>query len=183
MILDICILLLLLIGVWRGFRKGFVIELFTFFALFLGLYAGIHFSDHLVHWFYPDGVSEASYFPVIAFLLCFLAVGAMVYFGGKAFEKVVKLAQLSLLNRLLGAFFGLVKTLFVLAALLMVFDSYNERNHLVDEDTIQKSKLYKGCIEVLTFCIPAFDSSTLYLREVLEKPEVGQLKSIEHTNP
>lgn len=168
MILDITILLLFLIGMWRGFKKGFVIELFTFFALFLGLYAGIHFSDRLVNWFYPEGVSPDSNLPVIAFLLCFLAVGAMVYFGGKAFEKVVKVIQLSLLNKLLGALFGLLKTIFLVAALLIVFDSYNERNHLVTEETKKKSKLYEPCQTILSFCIPAFDSSTLYLRELLE---------------
>jgi len=43
--LDIILVLPLIIGAWRGFKKGFIIELFTLLALLVGLYAGIHFSD------------------------------------------------------------------------------------------------------------------------------------------
>lgn len=167
MILDIVILLLLLIGVWRGFRKGFIIELFTFLALFLGLYAGIHLSDVLVRWVSPQGVSDDSYLPVIAFFLCFLAIGAMVYFGGKAIEKVVKVVQLSLLNKFLGALLGLIKVVLLIGAALLLFDSYNERKKLVDTKTMAASRLYYPCRQTLLFCIPAFESSTMFISNTL----------------
>ena len=43
--LDFIFIALFLFAAWKGFKRGFVIELFTFLALFLGLYAGIHFSN------------------------------------------------------------------------------------------------------------------------------------------
>lgn len=166
--IDIAIILLLLIGIWRGFKKGFVIAIFTFLALFLGLYAGIHFSDYLVVQFSGDEPDPESYLPTIAFVVCFLAVGAMVYFGGKAFEKVVKVVQLSLLNKLAGAFLGLFKAVLICGALIVLLNSFDERNDFISDKTKQESFLYYPVSDVLTFCIPAFETSTLYLKSTMD---------------
>ncbi len=168
--LDIFFVLFLIWGIWNGFKKGLIIELFTFLALFLGLYAGIHFSD-----FIGDQISgdvDSSYATVIAFTVTFLAVGAMVYFGGKAIEKVIKIVQLSLLNKLLGAVFGLLKSIFILGALIMIFDSYDDRNDFIDDSTKEGSLFYYPAKNILTFCIPAFEESSLYIKQVLREDEV-----------
>lgn len=168
--LDIFFVLFLIWGIWNGFKKGLIIELFTFLALFLGLYAGIHFSDFVGEKI--SGNVDSSYAPVIAFTITFLAVGAMVYFGGKAIEKVVKIVQLSLLNKLLGAVFGLLKATFLLGALIMIFDSYDDRNDFIDDSTKEGSLFYFPAKNVLSFCIPAFEESSLYIKDALRDEEL-----------
>jgi len=102
--LDILIVCLLAYAAWKGFKKGFIIELFTFLALFIGLYAGIHFSDFVSEFLMEKmNLSPSSYLPIISFAIVFLAIGAMIYFGGKALEKLIKTLQLGLINRILGA--------------------------------------------------------------------------------
>ena len=98
--LDIIFVVALVFAAWKGFKKGFVIELFTFLALFLGLYAGIHFYDYISTILIEKFEFKNEYLPTISFTIIFLMVGAMVYFGGKAIEKVIKIIQLSLLNKL-----------------------------------------------------------------------------------
>ena len=152
--LDIFFVLFLIWGIWNGF---------------LGLYAGIHFSD-----FIADKISgvDSSYVPVIAFTITFLAIGAMVFFGGKAVEKVIKIVQLSLLNKLLGAIFGLLKATFILGALIMIFESYDDRIDFMDDSTKEGSLFYYPAKNILTFCIPAFEESSLYIKNVLQDEEV-----------
>ena len=78
--LDILLVLPLIIGAWRGFKKGLIIELFTLLALLVGIYAGIHFSDFVAGILKNNLGMTSEYVPVIAFTITFLGVGAGVYF-------------------------------------------------------------------------------------------------------
>jgi len=84
--------------------------LFTILALLIGLYAAFHFSDKFSHFISAQTDSMPEYLPAFSFLILFLLVGACIYFGGKALEQVIKIAQLSLVNKLLGAALGLIFT-------------------------------------------------------------------------
>ena len=42
---DILIIIPLIYAAWKGFKHGIIIEVFTLLALFVGIYAGIHFFD------------------------------------------------------------------------------------------------------------------------------------------
>lgn len=170
--LDIFIVLLIIWGVWKGFKKGLVIELFTLFALFLGLYAGIHFSDFVAEKMLPEENQHESYVPVVAFAITFLAVGAMVYFGGKAFEKVIKIAQLSFLNKALGAIFGVLKMFLFMGAGILILESMDLKSDFIPEETKEGSLLYTPAKKVVTSTIPAFNESTLFLEYALENEEL-----------
>ena len=170
--LDVFIVIGLAWGACVGFKKGFIIELFTFLALFFGLYAAIHFTDFTVGLIQDKTASESSNLPAIAFGLTFLAVGAMVYFGGKALEKVVKVVQLSLLNKLLGVVFGILKTLFMIGSLILIFESFDEKKDFIANETKEASLLYLPAKSVISFVIPAFKESTLFIKEALNDEEL-----------
>ena len=172
--LDFIFLALLIYAAWKGFKKGFIIELFTFLALFMGLYAGIHFSDFLSSFFKESLGITSEYLPAISFTVLFLIVGAAVYFGGKAIEKVIKVVQLSLLNKLLGIFFSMVKMLFFIGALLLIIESYNEKNEFISAETKSQSLFFYPIKKVVTFCIPAFEESSLFLKNTLVDPDLDK---------
>lgn len=164
--LDFVILAALAYAAWVGFRKGFIIEVFTFLALFMGLYAGIHFSDWMTGILRNLGM-EGEYLPAISFTLTFLAIGAMVYFAGKTLEKLVKIAQLNLINRLFGILFSVLKMIFFIGAGILLLEGYNRKGKIISEETRDGSLFYSGIRSVITACIPAFDESALLLESVL----------------
>lgn len=166
--LDLIFLILIVWSGWNGFKKGFIIEVFGFLALFIGLYAGILFSDFLSRVIIEDFGSDSEYVPIISFTIIFLAVGAMVYFAGKAIEKVVKVVRLSPLNKVAGLFFGVLKMVFYLGAGLILMESYDERADFISEETKDGSLLYHPLKDMTRACIPAFDESTLILKNALE---------------
>lgn len=157
----------------QGFKKGFIIGFFTFLALFIGLYAGIHFSDFVSNIFRQHiGVSSEN-LPAISFTIIFLVVGASVYFLGIAIEKVIKVIQLSLVNKLFGAFFSVLKMIFILGAIILIVESYNEKNDVISEETKSNSLLFYPLKKIVTLCIPAFDESTLFLKNALTKEDLS----------
>lgn len=165
--IDIIAVVALGYAVWKGFFKGFIIELFTFLALFLGLYAGIHFSDYASGILTDNFDIKSEYVPTISFTVVFLLVGAMLFFGGKAIEKVVSIVQLSLLNKLLGVAFSVIKMIFILGAIILLVESYDEKGNILSEETKAESVLYNPIKSAVSFAIPAFEESTLFLKNTL----------------
>lgn len=166
--IDIAIIVFLAYGAWKGFKSGFIISLFTFLALFVGLYAGIHFSDYAVSLIQEETQLQDNYVPATAFTITFLAVGAMVYFGGKAIEKVVKVAQLSLFNKLAGLLLGLLKFTFFAGALIMIIESMDDRADIMSNEAKEESLLYQPIRSLVSTSIPVFKSSSTFLKDKLE---------------
>jgi membrane protein required for colicin V production len=152
-ILDIILILPLIYGAWKGFQKGFVMELFTILALVVGLYAAFNFSDQFSKYMEFAKVDH-SYMPALSFLVLFLAVGAMVYFGGKALEQVLKIAQLSTINKVVGASLGLLKWLYVSACVLMFFVSLDKNEKVIKKSNKENSFMYAINSGVLKYSLP-----------------------------
>lgn len=172
--LDLFIVAALVWGGWKGFKRGFIYELFTFLSLFIGLYAGIHFSDYAVDILTKEGEAPGEYLPIVAFALTFLAVGAMVYFAGKALEKIIKIVQLSLINKIMGAVLGMIKFAFFCGTAIILIESYDERNDILTDGTKSGSLLYNVVQQVVRSTIPAFNESALFLKDVLVETEEAQ---------
>lgn len=161
---DIILLVPLLYGAWRGFKKGFVIEVFTLLALLVGIYAGIHFSDWTANRLIEYFEIEANYLPVVAFTITFLAVGAVVFFAGKMLEQMIRVVNLSPVNKIMGTVFGLLKMIYTLSILLIILETYDERGDFIPEDLKEKSILYKPVKITASSTIPAIEKSSIWLK-------------------
>jgi len=164
--LDILLFIPIVYGAWRGFKKGFIIELFTLLALLVGIYAGIHFSDFMSEILKENLSMTSKYLPAISFTITFLAVGAMVFFGGKMLEKVIKLAALGPFNRIAGLIFGATKMLFILSAVLVIFESIDEKNDFIPQDLKDTSLLYEPVKHTSLSAIPALKYSSLFVKTI-----------------
>ena len=140
--LDLILIIPLVIGGWRGFKRGLVIEVFTLLALLVGIYAGIHFSDYLSDILKEKMGFQSEYLPAISFTIILLMVGAMVYFAGKIIEKAVNIIALSMANKIAGMFFGLIKMLYIVSILLVLFEAYEDSENSKNSNVRQESLLY-----------------------------------------
>jgi membrane protein required for colicin V production len=164
--LDIILTIPLIYGGWRGFKKGFIIELFTLLAIFIGIYAGIHFSDMIAGILRDQLGITTKYLPVIAFSITFLLVGAMVFFGGKMLETMIKAVALSPLNKIAGLVFGAIKMLYIMSAIIVILESIDEKNDFFPQDQKDGSLLYHPVKNTSLQTIPALKSSELFLKVV-----------------
>lgn len=162
--IDILIIVPLGYAAWQGFKKGFIIELFTLLALLVGIYAGIHFSDWTARFIRENFEIEGKYLPVVAFTLTFLAVGAMVFFAGKMLERMIKVVNLSPVNKVLGIVFGLIKMVYTISIGIILLETYDERGDFIPEDIKTESLLYQPIKAVASATIPAIEESTIWLK-------------------
>ena len=166
--IDILIIVPIIYAGWKGFKHGLIIEVFTLLALVVGLYAGIHFSDFVAGILKTSFSWDSKYVPVVAFTITFLAVGAMVYFAGKAIERVVKITNLTPVNKGLGIFFGVLKMIYFVSVFIVLIESYDEKNDFFPENSKTESLLYAPVKNVSTKTIPGISESTIFLKNAFK---------------
>lgn len=193
-IIDLIILIPLIFGAWKGFKKGFVMELFTILALLVGLYAAFHFSDKITEIIVGRTHEKPGYLPAISFLLLFLAVGAMVYFGGKALEQVLKIAQLSFLNKGTGALIGILKWGYLIGCIFVFLQSLDTDERFITQKNKENAILYPAVTGLVSVTIPGVTKTRLFdfldshemsketklsVEEVIEAKEIADSLGIE----
>ena len=160
-ILDLLLLIPLGYAGYKGFRKGFIVELFTFLALFVGIYAGIHFTDAATRWLKESFGWDSSLLPALAFTVLFLGLGAMIYFAGKAIEQALRMAQLSPINKVAGAAFGTVKMMFFLSMGLLIISRFDNEQRFISAEEKEKSFLFNPIAGLTTTVIPGMKETLL----------------------
>ncbi len=141
-LLDLILLVPLIWGAYRGFRKGLIFELTTFIALFAGIYGAMHFSGIAEPYLKTTLGSEQNHIPLIAFGLTFLAILIGVHLLGRLLHGLVQMVALGLLNGLLGGIFGILKFGVLLLALLIMIRSYSpEKGAILPKDLQEGSFL------------------------------------------
>lgn len=185
---DIIIIVPLIYAGWVGFKKGLVIEVFTLLALLVGIYAGIHFSDWTSGLIKDNIDIEGKYLPVVAFTLTFLAVGAIVFFAGKMIERMLKVVNLSPINKAFGLLFGVIKMVYTLSILIILLETYDERGDFIPEDIKSESLLYEPVKVVASATIPAIEESTIWMKNNVNGDMFGEsdvtlddIKRLKHT--
>jgi len=166
--IDILIIIPLIYGGYKGFKHGLIIEVFTMLALFVGLYAGINFSDFVAVFLKKSFSWDSEYLPIISFTIIFLAVGAMVYFAGKTIEQMVKVVHLTPINKFFGVFFGVLKMLYIVSVILVITESYDEKSDFFPEEKKESSLMYNPVKAIATYSIPGMDNSTIFLKNAFK---------------
>lgn len=138
-ILDILLAVPLLFLVFMGWKKGVVRELATLTGVLVGVWAAIHLSQRVAPLLGIDGESAT----LISFIVTFLVALVLAYLLGHCVEGLIKMAKLSLLNRLTGALLGAVKALCILAVLLNFLVMVDGNEMILKPETKTKSVLYQ----------------------------------------
>jgi len=160
--LDLIILLPLIYGAYKGYKRGFIMSLFMLLAVIVGLYVAFHFTDVIVDYGMKHFEWISKYISPITFLSLFLVVGAGIYFGGKVLESVIKLAKLSVLNSLAGALLGLLQWTYFVGSLLLMLISFDQKEKIISKETKQHSIILPVMTSVLHGSIPGVSSSSLF---------------------
>lgn len=153
-IIDIVLAVLLLVGLVRGFMKGFIYEIAVLGALFLGTYAAFRFSGYIQPFLSKMIDSKPSTMIFISSLVMFLLVAVGVFFLAKLFEGLVNIAALGIFNKILGALFGLFKYAFVIGVILYFFNPVDTQLHLLSADKKAESNLYYPLLKVSQTVLP-----------------------------
>jgi len=157
MILDICILLPVLWGMFKGFKRGLIIELCTLMALILGVYGAATFGDMGSEYLQQSFNTDPRVSGVLGFALLFTVIVILVFVFGKILEGVVKLVALGLVNKLFGLLFGGLKFLLIACGLLYLINGFPLTEDLIPTKEKTDSYLYKPSSKLLPSIYPVLD--------------------------
>jgi membrane protein required for colicin V production len=166
--IDVLIIVPLIYAGYKGFKHGLIIEVFTLLALIVGLYAGINFSDFMADLLKRSFSWDSEYLPIISFTIIFLGIGAMVFFAGKTIEQMIKVVNLSPVNKFFGVFFGVMKMLYIVSVIIVITESYDEKNDFFPDEKKESSLLYGPVKAISTTTIPGMGSSTIFLKNAFK---------------
>jgi membrane protein required for colicin V production len=153
-ILDIVLLTLLVLGLIRGFMRGFFVELASLVALIAGVYGAFHFSN-FVATFLKDRVDwNENTVNIAAFAITFIIIVLVIALAGKALTKIADFAMLGLFNKILGAVFGGLKVALILSVILIVLDKMKANVPFVKTVDKQESVLYNPVKSLIPSLFP-----------------------------
>ena len=142
MLIDIFLLLFLAYGFWRGFTRGLIVSIFSVLAWFIGLLAALKFSSSGAIWMRQHWGMKSDYTPLISFFIIMILVGLIVFFMGKALEKIVQVAQLGWINKTCGAILKVGIFFLIYCTLIWLMN----RGGMISPETKAQSKTF-GLIE------------------------------------
>lgn len=102
MLIDIAYIILFALAVFKGYSKGFVVAIFSFLAIFIGLAAALKLSATVAVWLGKSTNIGERLLPILSFALVFIGVAIVTRIVAKLIEKALRIAMLGLLNRLGG---------------------------------------------------------------------------------
>lgn len=152
--LDIAICILLLIGLWKGYLNGFFVELTSMIALIAAIYGSIYFSNYAGDWLRLQFDWEETYITIASFVVTFVVIIFVITYVGKLITKIIKTVQLSFINKLAGAVFGMVKMGFLASVILMFINTASGEFNLIPKDIKDNSLIYEHVEPVAPVLLP-----------------------------
>jgi membrane protein required for colicin V production len=138
MIIDIIFLLLMVFALIKGYRNGFVVAVFSFLGIIIGLAAAMKLSTVVAAWLKDSTSISAAWLPFLSFLLVMIGVMLLVRLGAKLIQSAMELVMLGWLNKLSGIV--LYAALFITLYSVLLF--YAIKLQWLKPEVLQTSQVY-----------------------------------------
>ena len=136
-LIDLIIIAIISVGVIRGYSKGLIIELSSFFGIFISFFISGNIDSLLSQQIIKFINLNLNLVNTISFIIIFILSYSLIIFFAKGFTKLAKIVYLGLLNSLMGGLFGGLKLLLILLILTKVVFSLNLLSiSLISESTL-----------------------------------------------
>ena len=159
MLIDACFAILIIFACIKGYRKGFIVGLFSIIAFIVGLAAALKLSAVVAAKLSTSTNISAKWLPFISFILVFIIVVIIINLVAKMIQKSAEMLMLGWANKL-G---GIILYAMLYCIILSVFLFYAIQLHLIKTETITSSQCYPfikplgpGVIDKLGIIIPFF---------------------------
>ncbi len=120
--IDIVILVILGLGAFKGYNRGFIVESLSFLAFFLGLFLALEFTIPTTEWLFGNS-SYHQLSSILIFIVLFIILSLAIKAGAKVLKGIIDRTVFGTLDNMVGALSGILKWIFVLSILIWVFDS------------------------------------------------------------
>jgi membrane protein required for colicin V production len=138
MIIDLVFIVILVLAVFKGYRRGLIVGVFSLLAIIIGLAAAIKLSAVVASYIGTDSSISEKWLPVVSFAIVFILVVLLVRLGANLIQRTAELAALGWVNRLGGIL--LYVAVFIMVYSVLLF--YAGQINILSDSTIEKSVTY-----------------------------------------
>ncbi len=138
MLIDIICIIIIIVAIFRGISKGFILGIVSFFAIMIGLAAALKLSVYVADYLKNSVIGATKWLPLISFVLVLLIVLLLVSLLARLIKKTVQLAMLGWLDSI-G---GIILYIAVYTIIFSIFLFYANKLMLINADVIAGSKTY-----------------------------------------
>ena len=159
MIIDVIFLLLLAIAVLKGISKGFIIAVFSFFAIIIGVVAAMKLSYLVAEKLEHSLNTGKQWVPFISFLLVLISVVILVRLVAGIIQRSIKMVSLGFLDKAAGICLFVLLYISVYSVILF----YLTKMEIINTSTISASRTYNfiepfgpKIVDIISAVIPVF---------------------------
>jgi membrane protein required for colicin V production len=153
-LIDLILIIILLWSAYKGFRKGFILQLSTLAALLLGIFGAIHFSDFTSELLKDSFNISSQYLQIISFAVTFIVIVIAVHLLARLIEKLLQAIALGFINRLLGIVFGVAKIAFIISIILVLVNKADDKYNFIPDEKTENSLLYEPLSDFAPMIFP-----------------------------
>lgn len=124
-------------ALWKGYTRGFIVAVFSFLAILIGLAAAIKLSVVVAGWLSNSNISS-DWLPFISFAIVMIGVIILVRWVANILQKSIELAMLGWLNKLAGIVLYIAVYMMVYSIVLF----YGTKIGFIKDITIRTSVTY-----------------------------------------
>lgn len=159
MTVDIIFVILMIIALVHGYRRGFILAVFSFVAIIIGLAAALKLSAVVARHLGTTVKISDRWLPFLSFLVVFILVVLLIRLGAKAIQRITETLMLGWLNRLAG----IVLYAAIYTTIFSILLFYLGQMKIISSETVQSSATYSfirpwgpKAMDILGAVIPFF---------------------------
>jgi membrane protein required for colicin V production len=120
---DIIVVCMILFGAYRGYKEGFLMELFSLLAIVLGILGAFKLLGVALIFLTERFDIDEKILPYVAFGVVFLIIVIVVTLIGRTLRLSIDKSFLGRVDQIAGSLLGAVKTLFMVSVALWIVSS------------------------------------------------------------
>lgn len=160
--LDWLLIALLLFAAFKGFARGFIVEVCSLLALVMGVWVAARFSLR-----FAEAVGLGADKETLAFILTFLAVLVAVHLLARFLTTLIDIAQLGMPNKLAGTLFGVLRSAFTLSIMLNLLVGWTD-DAFPPQSVREESTLHPPIRAFAPLLIPSL-GETKWVKEAIDR--------------
>lgn len=157
---DIVILIVIGAGIVMGLMRGLIKQACAVVGLIAGLLVARALYGMVGEQLAPHIGTSVSVAQIISFVVIWAVVPTILMVAGMALTKVLEVAHLGIVNRLLGAVLGALLHVLFLGMLFKVIEYMDPDEKLIREKTKEESVFYNPVKETTGLFFPVIEKIT-----------------------
>ena len=157
-VFDLIVYLALAWAVFNGWRRGFLMQMLSLFAVVAALYFAVEYGHEVEQMFGIEVAIEG----IAGFIMIFLGALLVISVAAHLLRAVFRFAGLGVADIALGVAFSVVKVMLIVSVIFSWFASVNKEYEWASKQTVEESRWFSPVKNIT-------DKLTPYFEEVANK--------------